>query len=119
MPWSVLLLGFLVYVASIVLVLCLGGLNADVTQTGLWPRGAIVTERGGLLRALGRGAPHGHRAFSELVFGQDSMGAEVVNEGDIEGGTVDYDEGESRHSHTSHEQAAGFGYLEDDDIEDW
>lgn len=95
------------------------GLNTDVAQTGLWPRGAIVTELGGLLRALGRGAPHGHRAFSELVFGQDSMGAEVVNEGDIEGGTVDYDEGESRHSHTSHEPAAGYGYLEDDDIEDW
>jgi hypothetical protein len=72
-----------------------------------------------MLRALGRHAPHGHSAFSELVFGQGSVGAEVINEGDCEGGGISYAEGERSQSHTSHEQAAGCGYLEDDDIEDW
>jgi hypothetical protein len=102
----------------------LGGLNADVsqTQTRLWPQGAIVTELGGLLRVLGRRAPHGHRAFSELVFGQDSVGVEVVNEGDIEGVVIDYDEGGISQPHVGHHERVagpGCGYLEDDDIEDW
>jgi hypothetical protein len=70
-----------------------------------------------MLRAMGRHAPHGHDAFSELVFGQGSVGAEAINEGDCEGG--DPEEGERSRSHTSHEQTAGCGYLEDDDIEDW
>jgi cell cycle checkpoint protein len=98
-----------------------GRLIADLSQTGLWPRDAIVTELGGLLRALGRRAPHGHRAFSELVFGQDSMDIEVVNEGDIEEVVIDYDESEMCQSqlHVSHERVASCDYLEDDDIEDW
>lgn len=93
--------------------------NAQVAQTALWSRVAIATELGGVLRAMGRHAPHGYGAFSELVFGQDSVGAEVVKEGDCEGGGVIHEEGERRQSHTSHELAAGCGFLEDDDIEDW
>lgn len=92
--------------------------DARVIQTGLWPRTAIATELGGILRAMGRHAPHGHGTFSELVFGQGSMRAEVVNEGDCEEG-VGYEEGERSQSHTSHEPAVDRGYLEDDDIEDW
>lgn len=67
---------------------------------------------------MGRHAPHGHGAFSELVFGQGSIRAEVVNEGDREEG-VSYEEGERSLSYTGHEPAADCGYLEDDDIEDW
>jgi cell cycle checkpoint protein len=98
---------------------CLGKSNAQVVQTGLWSRVAITTELGGVLRSMGRHAPHGHGAFSELVFGKDIADAEVINEGDCEGGGDSHEEGEGRQSHTSHEQAAGCGYLEDDDIEDW
>jgi len=86
---------------------------------GPWSRVAIVTELGGMLRAMGRHAPHGHHAFSDLVFGQDLLGAEVINEGDVEGGPISYEGGESSQSHGSSEQATGCGYLEDDDIEDW
>ncbi|KAH9177779.1 Rad17-domain-containing protein [Lactarius sanguifluus] len=89
-------------------------------STRLWSRVAITTELGGVLRTLGRRAPHGHRAFSELVFGQDSIGAVSMGEGDVEAETVDRDEGGIRgtgQSHTSNDQAAG--YLEDDDIEEW
>ncbi len=67
---------------------------------------------------MGRHAPHGHGAFSELVFGQGSVRAEVVNEGDYEGGVI-HEEGERSQPHTSYEQPAGRGYLEDDDIDDW
>jgi hypothetical protein len=93
----------------------------NFSQIGLWPRDAIVTELGCVLRALGRRAPRGHRAFSELVFGQDSMGIEEVNEGDIEEVVIDYDEGGICQSqlHDGHERVASCGYLEDDDIEDW
>jgi hypothetical protein len=80
---------------------------------------AIVTELGGMLRAMGRHAPYGHRAFSELVFGQDSMSTEVINEGDAEGGSVAYEEGESSQFGTRPEPAVDCGYLEDDDIEEW
>jgi hypothetical protein len=66
---------------------------------------------------MGRHAPHGHGAFSELVLGQGPMHAEVVNEGYCEE-SVSY-EGERSQSHASHEPAADCGYLEDDDIEDW
>ncbi|KAH9060573.1 Rad17-domain-containing protein [Lactarius vividus] len=93
-----------------------------LSSTGLWSRVAITTELGGVLRTLGRRAPHGHRAFSELVFGQDSIGAVPMGEGDVEAEAVDRDEGEIREtgqSHTSDEQAAYLGYLEDDDIEEW
>jgi hypothetical protein len=79
-----------------------------------------VTELGSVLRGLGRHAPPGHRAFSEFVFGQDSVGIEVVNEGDVEGVVIDYDEGgtSGRLDVTSgHDE--GCDYLEDDDIEDW
>ena len=96
--------------------------NADVSQTGLWSRVAVATELGGILRTLGPRAPHGHRAFSELVFGRDSIGADLMSEGDIETGVVGRDEGEIREtgqSHTNNEQAASLGYLEDDDIEEW
>jgi hypothetical protein len=92
--------------------------DAQVVQTGLWSRAAVATELGGVLRAMSRRAPHGHGAFSELVFGQGSMRAEVVNEGDCEEG-VSYEEGERGQSHTSHQPAPDCGYLEDDDIEDW
>ena len=71
---------------------------------------------------LGPQAPHGHRAFTELVFGRVSLGAELMSEGDIESEVVDRDEGEIREtgqSHTSIEQATGLGYLEYDDIEEW
>jgi hypothetical protein len=68
---------------------------------------------------MGRRAPHGHGAFSELVFGKDSVGAEVINEGDFEGGGLSHEEGERRQSHMSHEPAPDCGFLEDDDIEDW
>jgi hypothetical protein len=83
-----------------------------------------VTELGSVLRGLGRHAPPGHRAFSEFVFGQGSVGIEVVNEGDVEGVVIDYDEGgtSGRLDVTSGhelELAAGCDYLEDDDIEDW
>ncbi|KAI0301597.1 Rad17 cell cycle checkpoint protein-domain-containing protein [Multifurca ochricompacta] len=80
-----------------------------LSSTRLWPLVAMTTELGGILRVLGRRAPHGHHTFSELVFGRDSVGAKAMTEGDVEGGVVDYDEGETRESH----------YLEDDDIEDW
>jgi hypothetical protein len=82
----------------------------------------IATELGGVLRTLGPQAPHGHRAFSELVFGRDSIGAVLMSEGDVEAEAVDRDEGEIREpgqSHTSYEQATCLGYLEDDDIEEW
>ena len=95
-----------------------GTSDAQVVQSGLWSRAAVATELGGILRAMGRHAPHGHGAFSELVFGQGSMRAEVVNEGDFEEG-VSYEEGERSQSHTSHQPAPDCGYLEDDDIEDW
>ncbi|KAF8496473.1 P-loop containing nucleoside triphosphate hydrolase protein [Russula emetica] len=88
-----------------------------LSSTGLWSRAVVATELGGILRAMGRHATHGHGAFSELIFGQGSMRAEVVDEGDCEG--VSYEEGERSQSHTSHEPAADCGYLEDDDIEDW
>lgn len=93
-----------------------------LSSTGLWSRVTIATELGGVLRTLGRRAPHGHRAFSELVFGQDSIGAELMCEGDVEAEAVDRDEGEIRETgqcHTSNEQATYLGYLEDDDIEEW
>lgn len=109
--------GFPVYVACATLYLS-GISNAQVVQTELWSRAAVATGVGGILRAMGRHAPHGHGAFSELVFRQGSVRAEVVNEGDCEEG-VSYEEGERSHSHTSHEPAADCGYLEDDDIEDW
>jgi len=109
--------GFPVYVACTTLNPS-GTFDAQVIQTGLWSRAAVATELGGILRAMGRHAPHGHGAFSELVFRQGSMRAEVVNEGDCEGG-VSYEEGERSQSHTSHEPVADCGYLEDDDIEDW
>ena len=96
----------------------LGTPDIQVVQTGLWSRAAVATELGGILRAMGRHAPHGHGAFSEFVFGQGSMRAEVVKEGDCEEG-VRYEEGERSQSHRSHEPAADSGYLEDDDIEDW
>ena len=95
---------------------------ADVSKTGLWPRVTIATELGGVLRTLGSQAPHGHRAFSELVFGRDSIvGAVLMSEGDVEAEAVDRDEGEIREpgqSRTSYEQATCLGYLEDDDIEE-
>jgi hypothetical protein len=109
--------GFPVYVACTTLYPS-GISDAQVVQTGLWSRAAVATELGGILRAMGRHAPHGHVAFSELVFGQGSMRAEVVNEGDCEEG-VSYVERERSQSHTGHEPAADCGYLEDDDIEDW
>jgi len=90
-----------------------------LSGNGPWSRVAIVTELGGMLRAMGRRAPHGHHTFSELVFGQDFLGAEIIKEGDVEGGPANYEEGESGQSHTSLEQATGCAYLEDDDIEDW
>ncbi|KAH9989612.1 Rad17 cell cycle checkpoint protein-domain-containing protein [Russula vinacea] len=90
-----------------------------LSNTGLWSRVTIATELGCVLRMMGPHTPHGHGAFSELVFGQDSVGAEVINEGDCEGGDVSHEEGERSQSHTIHEQAVGCGYLEDDDIEDW
>ncbi|KAI9441232.1 Rad17-domain-containing protein [Lactarius indigo] len=75
------------------------------------------------VRSAALRAPHGHHAFSELVFGQDPIGAVPMGEGDVEAELVDHDEGEMRgtgQSHTgSSEQAAYLGYLEDDDIEDW
>ena len=108
--------GFLVYVACTTLY-CSGTSDVQVVQTGLWSRATVATELGGILRAMGCHAPHGHSAFSELVFGQGSMRAEVVKEGDREG--LRYEEGERSQSHTSHEPAADSGYLEDDDIEDW
>jgi hypothetical protein len=92
--------------------------DTRVVQTGLWSRTAVATELGGILRAMGRHAPHGHGAFSELAFGRGSMRAEAVNEGDCEEG-VSYEEGERSQSHTSREPAPECGYLEDDDIEDW
>ncbi len=106
--------GFPVYVA------CTTSATSDaqVVQTGLWSRAAVATELGGILRAMGRHAPHGHGAFSELVFGQGSARAEVINEGDCEEG-VSYEEGERSQPHTSHEPAVDCGYLVDDDIEDW
>jgi hypothetical protein len=109
--------GFRVYVACTTLYPSWTS-DAQVVQTGLWSRAAVATELGGILRAMGRHPPHGHGAFSELVFGQRSMRAEVVNEGDCEEG-VSYEEGGRSQSHTSHEPAADCGYLEDDDIEDW
>ena len=109
--------GFLVYVACVVLYP--PTMNADVSQTGLWSRVAIATELGGVLRTLGPRAPHGHRAFSELVFGRDSMGADLMSEGDIEAEAVGRDEGEIRETGQSHTQATCLGYLEDDDIEEW
>ncbi len=88
-------------------------------QTGLWSRTAIATELGGTLRAMGHHAPHGHGAFSELVFTQGCARAEVVNEGDCEGG-VSHEEGERSQSRMSQShEPVGRGYLEDDDIEDW
>jgi len=75
-----------------------------------------------MLCTLGPQAPHGHRAFSELVFGRDSMGAELMGEGDIEAEAVEREEGEigeAKRLHTSNEQATSLGYLEDDDIEEW
>ena len=72
-----------------------------------------------MLRTMGRDGPSGHRAFSELIFGQDPTSAEVINEGDGEGEGVNIKEDDSRQLHTSHEPASGCGYLEDDDIEDW
>jgi hypothetical protein len=116
MLWNEPRHGFPVYVSCTTLYPS-GASDARVVQTGLWSRAAVVTELGGILRAMGPHAPHGHRAFSELVFGQVPMRAEVVNEGDCEG--VSYEEGERSQSHTSHEPAADCGYLEDDDIEDW
>jgi hypothetical protein len=77
-----------------------------------------VREMGSILRGLGRHAPPGHRAFSELVFGQDSMGIEVVNEGDVEEVVIDYDQGGTR-DRLDATSGAGCDYLEDDDIEDW
>jgi hypothetical protein len=65
---------------------------------------------------MGHHAPHGHGTFSELVFGQGSVRAEVINEGDCEEG-VGYEEGGRSKPHTSHEPAADCGYLEDGDIE--
>ena len=111
--------GFPVYVARVTLYPSRTS-DTRVVQTGLWSRAAVATELGSILRAMGRHAPHGHSAFSELVFGQSSVHvrAEVVNEGDCEEG-VSYEEGERRQSHTSHEPAADCGYLKDDDIEDW
>lgn len=76
-----------------------------------------MTEIGIVLRMMGRHGPHGHRAFSELVFGQDLAGAEVINEGYGEG-DVNCEEDESSQPH-SHEPASSCGYLEDDDIEEW
>lgn len=93
-----------------------------LSNTGLWSRVTIATELGGVLRMLGSQAPQGHRAFSELVFGRDSIGAELMGEGDIEAAAVDRDEGgvrETGQSHTSNEEATCLGYLEDDDIEEW
>lgn len=115
MLWNVPRLGFPMYVVCIIS----GSSNAQVIQTGLWSRVTIATELGCVLRMMGPHTPHGHGAFSELVFGQDSVGAEVINEGDCEGGDVSHEEGERSQSHTIHEQAVGCGYLEDDDIEDW
>lgn len=97
-------------------------MHADVSKTGLWSRVTIATELGCVLRTLGPRAPHGHRAFSELVFGRDSMELELMGEGDIEAEAVDRVEDEIREtgqSHTSNEQATCLGYLEDDDIEEW
>jgi hypothetical protein len=68
---------------------------------------------------MGRHGPDGHRTFSELVFGQDLMGAEVINEGYDEGDGVGHEEDETSQSRRSHELALGCAYLEDDDIEDW
>jgi cell cycle checkpoint protein len=96
----------------------LGISDAQVVQTGLWSRAAVATELGSILHTMGRHAPHGHGTFSELVFGQGSMRAEVVNEGYCEEG-VSHGESERSQLHTSHEPAADCGYLEDDDIEDW
>ncbi|KAI9509328.1 Rad17-domain-containing protein [Russula earlei] len=94
-----------------------------LSGAGIRSRVAVVTELGGVLRGMGRHAPHGHHAFSELVFGQDFVGPEVINEGDDgERRTVDHEEGEGSRAHTSvewPEQVTGCGYLEDDDIEDW
>ncbi len=81
-----------------------------------------MTELGGVLRTLGPRAPHGHRAFSELAFGRDSIGAELMREGDIEAEPIDHDEGEiggNGQSHASDEPATGLAYLDDDDIEEW
>jgi hypothetical protein len=72
-----------------------------------------------VLRMMGRHGPHGHRTFSELVFGQDLMGAEVINEGYDEGEGVGHEEDENSQSRRSHELASSCAYLEDDDIEDW
>lgn len=112
--------GFRVYVACVFLYP--RTVDADFSQTGLWSRVAIATEVGGVLRTLGPRAPHGHRAFSELVFGRDSIGADLMREGDVEAEAVDRDWGEMREtgqSHTGNEQAIFLGYLEDDDIEEW
>lgn len=97
-------------------------MDTDISKTGMWSRVMIATELGGVLRTLGSQAPHGHRAFSELVFGRDSIGAELMSEGDVGAEVVDRDEGEIREtgqSHASNEQATYLGYLEDDDIEEW
>jgi len=87
-------------------------------QNGPWSQVAIVTELGGMLRAMGRRAPHGHQAFSELVFGQDFSGAEVINEGDVEGEPVIMKARIGSHMRVL-SRPQGCGYLEDDDIEDW
>ena len=81
----------------------------------------IATELGVVLRMVDRHGQHGHRAFSELVFGRDSLGAEVINEGCDDGGVVGHEEDQSSRLHGGggHEPVSGPGYLEDDDIEDW
>jgi hypothetical protein len=76
-------------------------------------------ELGVVLRTMGRHGPHGHRAFSELVFGQDFVGVEAINEAHDGGEDVGYEEDESSQLHESREPASSCGYLEDDDIEDW
>ena len=68
---------------------------------------------------MGRHGPHGHRAFSEFVFGQDLTGAEVISEGYDGGEGIGYEDGEGGQSHGGHEPDSGCGYLEDDDIEEW
>jgi len=68
---------------------------------------------------MDRHGQHGHRAFSELVFGRNFIGAEVINEGCDDGGVVSHEEDESSPLHGGHEPVSGSGYLEDDDIEDW
>lgn len=68
---------------------------------------------------MDRHGQHGHRAFSELVFGKDLIGAEVINEGHDDGEVVSHEEDESSRLHRAHEPVSVSGYLEDDDIEDW